>query len=446
MKKIASILLVAVLLLSACGTAAPAPQSQNPADSSTSQGAAVPESATGQTGSVEEPINLFLMHDKVGSPDYQPYFLEAGAELKEKIGVEITPVGYPSTDVFTAAVRAALPTQKAPNLFTWWATFWSKELADNGLLSPTTAIWDKYKDEYSADMRTAYTFGDEVYGVPWGVDYWLIYYNKDVYAQLGVTEPPKTWDEFIAVCDKAKGAGIAALNQTIVGEWPAFIWFEEICSSVSPTLYNELCYGTKKYTDPEAIEVFKLWQDMINKGYFTDSSADYFSDIPRMFGEDKLAMICGGTWYVKPNLLEKGVSEDKIGYFFLPTMDGKNRAIMELSPILISKNGENVEGALQAADYWMSAEGSTFLCSKVGSFPANTKADTSYLPQMKQDMQKTVVDGNFTLVNRYWENTPTELMLKINQKFAEFIVKPDTLEKITADIQALADEYWAANK
>ncbi len=60
-------------------------------------------------------------------------------------------------------------------------------------------------------------------GKQWGVPYtyyqWGIYYNKDLYKQVGVTEP-KTWDEFIANCAKSKEAGIDCLTTGTKALWP----------------------------------------------------------------------------------------------------------------------------------------------------------------------------------------------------------------------------------
>ena len=93
---------------------------------------------------------------------------------------------YPTTDVFIATVRAALPTTDAPDLFTWWSTYRMKELIDQGLLAPTTELWDKHKDEYSEGLRNAFTFDGEAYGYSYTQEYWPVWYNKDVFAQYNL--------------------------------------------------------------------------------------------------------------------------------------------------------------------------------------------------------------------------------------------------------------------
>ena len=50
-------------------------------------------------------------------------------------------------------------------------------------------------------------------------------YNKDLFDKAGLDadKPPKTWDEFLAACDKLKAAGIAPVGGGIQdgywGEW-----------------------------------------------------------------------------------------------------------------------------------------------------------------------------------------------------------------------------------
>ncbi|MDR1248204.1 MAG: extracellular solute-binding protein, partial [Treponema sp.] len=210
--------------------------------------------ASGGSGSTV----LRITHDKTGAPDYHPYFVNASGDLKAATGFSLEPVGYPSTDVYTAAVRSALPTSSTPDLFTWWAGAWTEDLQKSGLLAPVTAIWDKYRDEYSQGIRDMFAIDGQLYSLPWSLEYWLVYYNKDVYSQLGLREP-SSWDQFLANCQAIKAAGKTPLNQTIVDEWPAFIIFEEIAASIDPNLYNDLCAGRKKFTDPQAVEIFTIW-------------------------------------------------------------------------------------------------------------------------------------------------------------------------------------------
>ncbi len=386
---------------------------------------------------------LTLAHDKL-NPNFQPFFEQWAIDAKEKTGVTLTPVSYPSTDVFSANMKTALPTNKTPDLFTWWSTYWGEELVAQDLAMDISDVWDKHKDEYPEGLRKAFTFNGKTYGFPLNMNYWIGYYNKEVFEANGFSVP-KTWDEFIKLCDGMKAKGITPLNQTVNGEWPAFIWFEELFIRSNPDAYEQLSEGKIKWTDPAVKEVFTMWADMINKGYFTDPSADFFADMPKMFNEGKLGVIVSGSWYQGAVLEGNGVASDKIGTFLLPSIKDNvgNVVIYEVGAMQVAKNSQNPEAAKKMVDYMMSVEGSGFIAKQGNLIPGNPKADTSFLKPQITEIINSINTGSYRMVNRFWEAFPTSLMQKANSKFAEFILDPGTVDKVLADIQAAADEYYA---
>jgi len=396
---------------------------------------------------VKEEVVLTLMHDKGGNPNFQPYYEAMGDKTKELFGIDIEPIPYPTTDVFMSTVRAALPTSEAPDLFTWWSTYRMKELIDQDLLAETTDLWDNHKDEFPQGLRDAFTFDGKVYGYAYTQEYWPVWYNKDVFASLNLDEP-ETWDEFIKVCETLKSNGVVPLGQTVQARWPTFIMFEEMIIGQDPDLYVDLCEGRVKYTDPRVKEAFGVWKDLIDKGYFTDPATDLFVDIPSMFNNDELGMVLCGTWYYNACLTAGGVPDEKIGAFILPSHNdnaGKN-VVLEMSPILLSKNAPNLEAAKKAVDYFMSSEGNEIFAGLNRSYPSNMKTDTSFLPPIKVKIADTAVNENYRILNRYWEATPTPICEAAVDKFAEFIMNPDSLDSILADLDEIADKYWEENK
>jgi ABC-type glycerol-3-phosphate transport system substrate-binding protein len=400
---------------------------------------------TKEEGAAAAP-ELVMMHDKGGNPNYQPFYEAMGEQVKAKIGIGFTPTPYPTTDVFISAVRAALPTKQAPDLFTWWSTYRMKDLIDQGLVAETTDLWDKHKDEYAKGLRDAFTFGGKVYGFAYVVEYWGVWYNTEVFAKYNLSVP-KTWDEFLKVCDTLKKNGVTPMAQTVQARWPTFILFEEMVARQSPDLYVDLCEGRAKYTDPRVKKAFAVWADLIAKGYFTDPSTDLFADVPRLFNQGKVAMVPCGSWYLTV-LTSNGVSEDKANIFVMPPHNpaaGKV-AILEASPILIAQNAPHMAEAKKVADYWMGPEGNAFYAKLVGQYPANSKSDTSFLVKARVDFRKTLVDENYRILNRYWEATPTPICEQAVDKFAEFILNPSSVDKVLADLDKIADEYWSKNK
>jgi ABC-type glycerol-3-phosphate transport system substrate-binding protein len=221
--------------------------------------------------------------------------------------------------------------------------------------------------------------------------------------------------------------------------------FEEMIMGQDPDLYVDLCEGRAKYTDPGVRKAFGVWKDLIEKGYFTDSGTDLFTDSPALFNQDKLAMVVCGTWYYTSVLTANGVPEEKIGAFILPSHNPKagKVIVLEAMPILVSKNAPHLDAAKTVADWLMGPEGNGFLAEMITSFPANMESDASYLPPVKTDLMNTILNENYTIVNRYWEATPTPICEVAVDKFAEFILDPDSLDRVLSDLDEIADEYWS---
>ena len=54
------------------------------------------------------------------------------------------------------------------------------------------------------------------------VGFW---YNKDLFAEAGITAPPATWDEFLDAVGKLKDAGITPIAVGGKDKWPAMFWW-----------------------------------------------------------------------------------------------------------------------------------------------------------------------------------------------------------------------------
>ena len=385
---------------------------------------------------------IILAHDKL-NPNYQPYFEEWAKAADEAIGITFLPVPYPSTDIFASNMRQALPTDSAPQLFTWWSTYQGAELVESDVVMDITEIWDEHADEYSEGLRDAFTFDGKCYGFPLDLSYWFVYYNTSVFEKLGLT-PPTTWDELMAICDTMVANDVVPFNLTANDGWTSFIWFEELLLRSDPEAYEALCAGQIRWDDPAVIKAFELWKDMMDKNYFTDASLDLFTDVPKLFNEDRLGMVMIGSWFLSPQL-DAAFEENKVGSFLMPPMDGqKNVIIYEVGSVQVAKNNAEPEDTKKLVSYMMSAEGNGLYARLAGKIPGNPSADASHLPPVISDRVLELTEGGYELHNRYWENCPTPIMMAGVECFDAFILDQD-LEKLPeklAVVQAEAEDYW----
>ena len=393
-------------------------------------------------------VTLELWNDKAG--DWSKSYSKVASVLKTE-GIDFKPVAYPDTTSYQAAVRTALSANRPPDALTWWSGYRMKDLVDTGQLADLTPIWNKYikSGEYSADAAKPFTFNGKIYGVPNNVAYWVVYYNKAVYTKVGI-KPPTTWAQLISNNDKLKAAGITPFAQTVDGRWPAFIWFEQFLADSDPSAYNKLMTGQIKYTDPAVTKVFDTWADWIKKGYLTSPTVSFDSSKPgslqRLFGQGKLANILNGDW-LTPQLISVGLKANTdFGIFILPSMTASAPPAMitESSPIVIPKNGPHLADAMKFADAWMSDKTQTLWTNLQSFSPVNLKSKPD--SALTQNLVQQLKAKNYILLNRIWEATPTDIIEPGVDEFAKFMLDPSTQSVVQANLQKLADSYWASHK
>ncbi|MDO4623014.1 MAG: extracellular solute-binding protein [Eubacteriales bacterium] len=154
------------------------------------------------------------------------------------------------------------------------------------------------------------------------------YYHKDQFAEAGITEEPKTWDEFIEVCEKLKaagktplmGAGASDIWATSFGYWTG-VANADIMKAY-PNFNEDILSGKLKWTDPVIVDSLNKWQDLINAGYYHKGSMSFsYTQASKEFRDGSAAMFMDGAWS-SIGYDKDGITTDDIGIFVVPASSG----------------------------------------------------------------------------------------------------------------------------
>jgi multiple sugar transport system substrate-binding protein len=150
------------------------------------------------------------------------------------------------------------------------------------------------------------------YCLPWGVDNYALYWNKDMFAEAGLDpdRPPKTMEEMLEFSDiltKTDEDG----NLLQVGFIPDFPWFH---TDLYLAMYGSTWQspdGTEVWLDtPEMIATMK-WQQEFYTRYGAENVSRFLSAAGNYLGADsgfytnKIAMLVIGEWQSGPDYLQK---------------------------------------------------------------------------------------------------------------------------------------------
>jgi raffinose/stachyose/melibiose transport system substrate-binding protein len=208
-----------------------------------------------------------------------------------------------SIDNMRPVLQTALASGTGPDLMYYdTGPGFAGVLAKAGLLRP---LDDAYKS-YGWDKRIfpwtreRATFDGKTYGIANELEFVWVYYNKSIFQKLGVGEP-KTYQEFIAVCEKAKKAGYVPISFADKDKWPAFHQFSILSNNiVGKKKLLDTIAGKVSWKDPDYVRAVKLFfVDMNKAGYFIkDSTAVSYDDGNAVFYTGKAAMHMTGTWLI----------------------------------------------------------------------------------------------------------------------------------------------------
>ena len=135
------------------------------------------------------------------------------------------------------------------------------------------------------------------YGVPFGYAVWTIFYNRALFEANGWTEP-QTWDEFFALADQMRAAGIAPLALTgIYGNYPdAFIRsaYYNLAGAQGWAGLNALQPGAR--TDPRYVRAAALLQRIMQQYTLRGWEGMTHTAAQLAFFEGRAAMVVSGSW------------------------------------------------------------------------------------------------------------------------------------------------------
>jgi len=165
-------------------------------------------------------------------------------------------------------------------------------------LSNQMSQFPDWKNIYQGP-KLAITDGNHVYAIPVGSNSLALYYNKKMFADAGIQEPPATWDELLEDATKLTKSPVYGLafsapnDEQCTWQWEPFLW------SNGGSLLD--------LSSDKAKQALKLWVDLVQKGLASHDVVNWQQgDVADQFVGGKAAMMVMGPWML-PAVKRSGV-------------------------------------------------------------------------------------------------------------------------------------------
>ncbi len=322
-------------------------------------------------------------------------YFETGFDLPSKLAEEFTKQ-YPNVtwdikqDQFANLINATprlLAGDNPPDLIRLptMVSFAKQGLLKNLDGYATALGWDKWPVPQLNQNRVAEdgTRGSgSLYAM--GLNYSLtgIFYNKELAAQIGMTEAPKTLAEFEDLLAKAKAAGILPIMQWGSAKSGMGLAFplQNLMASVGPgEPINDWIFQKPGATidTPSNLVAAQHLEQWIQNGYFPpDINAIEYTDANARFGKGEGLFIFNGDWQ------NAGYDTDmpgKVGFFLMPPAEAAGSPAAMSAPLTfgIAEKAKNADCAAFFLNWVASNEAARQIDVAVGGSNPGGPADAA---------------------------------------------------------------------
>jgi raffinose/stachyose/melibiose transport system substrate-binding protein len=227
-----------------------------------------------------------------------------------------------SIDEMRPVIQTALNAGTGPDIFYYdTGPAFAGVLADAGLLLPIDDMYENgMLDAVYPWTRERVTFGDVTYGIGNEVEFLGVYYNREIFTDLGL-EVPTTHEEFAAVAQALQDAGNVPIAFGDADGWPAFHIFSLYANNiVGKEGLEAMIAGERSWDDPKVVASIEPFFVAMNEaGYLAPSvNAVNYDDSINLFTAGLSGMMVTGTWLIQ-SMTDSGLD---VGWFFLPAPEG----------------------------------------------------------------------------------------------------------------------------
>lgn len=305
------------------------------------------------------------------------------------------------TQMFHENILASYAAGAAPDVF-YLDSSWAPVFIEKGALYPISDLVSQdFINQYYSFLLEPFKGPDgKLYGLPKDWSMLMLFYNKKLFEQAGINNPPDTWDELVKdaeiIANKTGVPGLAiylggfnrympvALSNGAPKPWFAkpsdASWFDNPVVKETMTWYINLYLKGKIERENKGLTPYVVAPQDVGAGWLGDA-----------FGSQKVAMVISGNWMIP--FLKDQYPDFKFGedWDIAPVPKGSQGRITMVYTVALAINSktEHPEAAVEFVKYVLGPEGQKQLVVNMGHTLPSIKSlanDPNMWPEQKKSL------------------------------------------------------------
>jgi multiple sugar transport system substrate-binding protein len=349
-----SALMILTLILGACSPGIEVDNAADELSEEPTEGEVVEEveaPAVDESETSSEPVTITFWH--AYNADVEAKFLDEiliPAFEAENPDIKVQSVLVPY-DQFRRKLLIALSGGTAPDLARV-DILWVPELADQGALANMDELWTDF-DVFLPGPLSTNLYNGSHYGLPLDTNTRVLVYNKAMFEEAGVAEPPSTMEDFLTACEQIKASG---QEKYCFADGGTYAW------AVNPWIWSfggdvtdpDITTTDGYFNGPETVAAYQFLKDAVDDGYLHPGILGGGVDAWGGFGQDQIAMLLEGPWF--PALFEGQFPDKEYGLALMPAGVGGSVSVVGGEDIVLFQQSQNKAAAIRFLEYLLSED------------------------------------------------------------------------------------------
>lgn len=343
------------------------------------------EASETDAGPEQVELKVFMSFPRF-QDQFESYFEQFRQKQLSENNVDVTiKLEMPNAEQADQILRTRLASNDAPDLFTLHAIADIPTYYQAGYLSDLSD--QPFVDDLFDGVRNTVTYDSKVVALPLESLAWGYLYNKDIFAQHGLT-PPRTISEMETVVETLNDAGVPpfvlAFQESWIPQLMMALSLGGVVNSEEPDFVQQMNRGEASYAD--VAQVFEII-DLI-----MDNGTDRPFEVGSVAGSTAFANGEGAMWVQGPWMAESILEANpdiNFGVAPLPVSEDPDAAMINLATstsVAVSPTSENKDMAFELLNYLLDETDSAALFEELKFNPVAAFHDYQIFPWIEEAM------------------------------------------------------------
>jgi ABC-type sugar transport system, periplasmic component len=200
-------------------------------------------------------------------------------------------------DPYKQKFKAYLASNNLPDVYNVWGqpSFFDSVMKNGYAAALNPNDYKNYK--FLKNSLDGFSYNGKLYGLPRNSDFMVLYYNKKIFKDNGLSVPTKVGD-FAADAKKLKAKGLALIAVGGKEKWPLAIMYNDIAlkQTGSDKVVTD-AFSKKNFNSAALLKAATEFQSLCKAGIFeTSYITDDTGTAKNLFAQGKTAMFYSGEW------------------------------------------------------------------------------------------------------------------------------------------------------